>query len=80
MRLMHRLRTGGLASIFATGWRTTWRDCAGARGFTQRQLAAQCGTCKTYISNIEQGTVNITLANLEALATGLNCTESELLR
>ncbi len=50
-----------------------------ARGFTQRELAAQYGTCTTYVGNIEQGTVNITLANLEALATGLNCTEAELL-
>jgi transcriptional regulator with XRE-family HTH domain len=50
-----------------------------ARGFTQKELAAQCGTCKTYVGNIEQGTVNITLANLEALASGLNCTEAELL-
>jgi transcriptional regulator with XRE-family HTH domain len=51
-----------------------------ARGFTQKELAAQCGTCETYVGNIEQGTVNITLANLEALATGLNCSEAELLR
>jgi ribosome-binding protein aMBF1 (putative translation factor) len=50
-----------------------------ARGFTQRELAAQCGTCETCVSNVEQGTVNITLANLEAFATGLNCTEAELL-
>ena len=50
------------------------------RGYTQRALAKVCGVSGNYVSNVEQGTVNITLANLEALATGLMCGEDELLR
>jgi transcriptional regulator with XRE-family HTH domain len=51
-----------------------------ARGYTQKELAEVCQVHKNYVSNVEQGTVNISLANLEALATGLVCTEWELLR
>lgn len=51
-----------------------------ARGYTQEQLAKICGFNTNYVSNVEQATVNITLANLEALAKGLGCTEAELLR
>ena len=50
-----------------------------ARGFTQRELAEQCGMSPSYIGDVEQGTVNITLANLEALAAGLRCAEADLL-
>jgi len=51
-----------------------------ARGDTQQELAKRCGLSKTYIGNVEQGTVNISLANLEALAIGLRCSEEDLLR
>jgi DNA-binding XRE family transcriptional regulator len=51
-----------------------------ARGYTQRDLADLCQFTKSYISNVEQGTVNISLANLEAFAAGLVCREWELLR
>jgi transcriptional regulator with XRE-family HTH domain len=51
-----------------------------ARGYTQERLGKLCGLTKNYISNVEQATVNVTLANLEALAKGLNCRESDLLR
>jgi transcriptional regulator with XRE-family HTH domain len=50
------------------------------RGYTQEALAKVCGLHRNYVSNVEQATVNITLANLEALATGLLCGEDELLR
>jgi len=49
------------------------------RGHTQERLGKLCGLAKNYISNIEQSTVNVTLANLEALAKGLNCREADLL-
>jgi transcriptional regulator with XRE-family HTH domain len=39
----------------------------------------RCGFHKNYVSNVEQARVNITLANLEALAGGLECGEEELL-
>jgi transcriptional regulator with XRE-family HTH domain len=49
------------------------------RGYTQERLAKICGFTKNYISNVEQGTVNITLSNLEALTIGLGCGFDELL-
>jgi transcriptional regulator with XRE-family HTH domain len=50
-----------------------------ARGYTEEELARICGFQKSYIGNVEQGRVNITLANLETLATGLGCFETDLL-
>jgi transcriptional regulator with XRE-family HTH domain len=50
------------------------------RGYTQEELAKYCGFQKSYVSNVEQAIVNISLANLEAFATGLRCGEGELLR
>jgi transcriptional regulator with XRE-family HTH domain len=50
-----------------------------ARGYTQHRLGKLCGLSETYISDVEQGTVNISLANLEALAIGLRCSEADLL-
>jgi transcriptional regulator with XRE-family HTH domain len=50
------------------------------RGYTQETLAKYCGLQKTYVSNVEQAIVNISLANLEALAIGLRCGADELLR
>jgi transcriptional regulator with XRE-family HTH domain len=44
-----------------------------ARGLTQRRFGAASGFCKTYIGDVEQGNVNVSLANLEALALGLDC-------
>jgi transcriptional regulator with XRE-family HTH domain len=49
------------------------------RGYTQHELSRQCGFAKSYVGDVEQGTINITLANLEALAAGLRCGEEELL-
>jgi transcriptional regulator with XRE-family HTH domain len=51
-----------------------------ARGYTQKELAEVCQVHKNYVSSVERGTVNISLANMEALATGLVCTEWELLK
>jgi len=50
-----------------------------AEGHTQRRLGFLCGFSKTYVSNIEQGTCNVTLATLEALSHALDCTEADLL-
>ena len=35
------------------------------RNYTQHELARQCGFSNSYIGDVEQGTVNITLANLD---------------
>jgi predicted transcriptional regulator len=51
-----------------------------ARGYTQQQLAELCQLDQNYISKVERANVNVTLANLEALATGLGRTERELLK
>jgi transcriptional regulator with XRE-family HTH domain len=50
-----------------------------ARGYTQERLAKLCGLHKQYVCNVERAVVNISLANLEALATGLGCSETDLL-
>lgn len=50
-----------------------------ARGLTQQELAEASGFKRTYISNVEQGRVNISLANLEALTVGLDCSPVDLL-
>jgi transcriptional regulator with XRE-family HTH domain len=49
------------------------------RGYTQEELATRCGFVRSYVSNVEQARINVTLANLEALAGGLECGEEELL-
>ena len=49
------------------------------RGYTQHELARQCGFANSYVGDVEQATVNITIANLEVLAAGLRCGEEELL-
>jgi transcriptional regulator with XRE-family HTH domain len=63
-------------------WRlsTNLKRLREARGYTQKELGSLCGLTKTYIGNVEQGTVNITLANLEAIANGLGCNAEDLLR
>lgn len=63
-------------------WRlsTNLKRLRNARGYTQSELANLCGLTKTYIGNVEQGTVNISLANLEAIANGLECSAEDLLR
>ena len=49
-----------------------------ARGYTQADLARRSGLPSRYISNIEQELKNVTFANLEALANGLDCSLYDL--
>jgi transcriptional regulator with XRE-family HTH domain len=56
------------------------KELRARRRYTQQELAKLSRLTKNYISNVEQALVNITLANLEAIAGGLACTEEELLR
>ncbi len=62
-------------------WRlsTNLKRLRNARGYTQQELGNLCGFSRSYICNVEQGTVNISLANLEALAIGLGCAAIDLL-
>jgi len=62
-------------------WRlaTNLKRLRKARGYTQHRLAQLCRLSPGYIGDVEAETVNITLANLEALARGLMCLEADLL-
>lgn len=48
-----------------------------ARGYTQHQLAERCGFAPGYIGDLEREVVNATLATLEVLAIGLDCSEQD---
>ena len=63
-------------------WRlaTNLRRLREARGYTQLELARRTGLPNSYISKVEQELKNVTLANLEALADGLDCSLEDLFR
>jgi transcriptional regulator with XRE-family HTH domain len=48
------------------------------RGLSQERLAAICNLDRTYISSIERGLRNVSLRNIEILATALDVTIAEL--
>lgn len=48
------------------------------RGLTQEDLAAHCGLFRTYMSRVETGAANPTLAMIDALATSLAVPIAEL--
>ncbi len=50
-----------------------------ARGFSQEELAFTCGLHRTYISDVERGTRNISLDNIEKIAAALDVHLAELL-
>ena len=41
-------------------------------GLTQEDLAHLAGICRTYLSDVERGTRNVSLVNIERLATALS--------
>jgi transcriptional regulator with XRE-family HTH domain len=45
---------------------------------TQEDLAGKAGIHRTYLSDIERGSRNISLVNIEKLAVALSCSLSEL--
>jgi transcriptional regulator with XRE-family HTH domain len=47
-------------------------------GFTQEDLAHRAGIHRTYLSDIERGTRNISLLNIERVATALTLSISAL--
>ena len=49
-------------------------------GLSQEAFAAQCGLDRTYISGIERGVRNVSLANIKILAEALDITLSELMQ
>jgi DNA-binding Xre family transcriptional regulator len=61
-------------------WRLAFnlRQLRKARGYTQVALARRSGLPHRYISSIEQELKNVSLANLEALSLGLECSVADL--
>lgn len=49
-------------------------------GLTQEDLADKAGIHRTYLSDIERGTRNVSIINIERLANGLSLHISELFR
>ena len=49
-----------------------------ALGLTQEDLADKAGIHRTYLSDVERGTRNLSLVNIERLAAGLSILMSEL--
>jgi len=47
-------------------------------GLTQEDLAEKAGIHRTYLSDIERGTRNLSLINIEKLAVALSTTMSDL--
>jgi len=49
------------------------------KGLSQEQLASVCGLHRTYIGAVERGERNVTLSSLEALASALDVSVTDLL-
>jgi transcriptional regulator with XRE-family HTH domain len=49
-------------------------------GLTQEELAGRAGIHRTYLSDVERGTRNVSLLNVERLAAALAVPLSELFR
>ena len=56
------------------------REIRSAKGLTQEDLAELTGLSRQYIGDVERGTRNISLINIEKIATALKLTLSELLK
>jgi transcriptional regulator with XRE-family HTH domain len=50
------------------------------KGLTQEALAERVGLHFTYISSVERGERNVSLANIHRFANGLECQVAELLK
>ena len=55
------------------------RELRKARGLSQEAFASLCDLDRTYISGIERGVRNISLANISLLAEALGISRSELM-
>jgi transcriptional regulator with XRE-family HTH domain len=54
------------------------KDRREALGWTQEEFAERAGIHRTYLSDIERGTRNVSLINIERVAAALSLTISEL--
>lgn len=48
-------------------------------GFSQEAFAAECGLDRTYVGGVERGERNVSLRNIEVIASGLGISISELM-
>ncbi|MCK4291871.1 MAG: helix-turn-helix transcriptional regulator [Planctomycetes bacterium] len=56
------------------------KELRSAKGITQEELAGLAGLSRQYLGDVERGTRNISLVNIEKIATALQTTLSELLK
>ena len=54
------------------------RELRKAQGFTQEDFAMEVELDRSYVSDVERGTRNISILNIEKIAKGLHVTISEL--
>ena len=55
------------------------RELRSAKGHSQEAFAVLCNQDRTYIGSIERGERNVSLKNIEIIASGLELTISELM-
>ena len=53
------------------------RELRAEKGWSQEELADRCGLHRTYIGAVERGEQNISLVNIDRLATTLGVSLSE---
>ena len=67
-----------LRAFEAAGRLKSYSKAAEELGLTQEDLAEKAGIHRTYLSDIERGTRNLSLLNIERLADALHLRLSEL--
>ena len=55
------------------------RQVRGENQLSQEKLAALAGLHRTFVSMVERGKRNVTIATVEKLAAGLNCRMADLM-
>lgn len=56
------------------------RQTRNKQGLSQEDLARKCGLHRTYVGSVERGERNISIDNMERLATALSVSLLELLK
>lgn len=56
------------------------RDLRKQMGWSQEIFASRCGLDRTYVGGIERGERNVSLRNIEAIASALGISIAELMR
>lgn len=55
------------------------REIRNEKGFSQEKLALKCGLHRTYISDIERGSRNVSLKNIDKISKALDVSPKSLL-